>query len=141
MPARDIVQAAQGRVSRLEHPVPIAKHAIIRPDRDDLADEELIAALNGWLGDRSADQPGGTTGNEGQVIFRHLEEFHAGPAKLVGLVVPAAMLFYQRGLMDAETLEVYRICSRLDAEDPATVLRRYRIGSEWLVQLENNGAS
>ncbi|WP_065373930.1 hypothetical protein [Ensifer adhaerens] len=52
----------------------------------------------------------------------------------------AAMFFYQRGLMDAETLEVYRICSRLDAEDPATVLRRYRIGSEWLVRLEGNGA-
>lgn len=53
----------------------------------------------------------------------------------------AAMFFYQRGLMDAETLEVYRICSRLDAEDPATVLRRHRIGSEWLVRLEGNGAS
>lgn len=53
----------------------------------------------------------------------------------------AAMFFYQRGLMDAETLEIYRICSRLDAEDPATVLRRYRIGSEWLVRLEGDGAS
>ncbi|MEI3852802.1 MULTISPECIES: hypothetical protein [unclassified Ensifer] len=53
----------------------------------------------------------------------------------------AAMFFYQRGLMDAETLEVYRICWRLDAEDPATVLRRYRIGAERLVRLEGNGAS
>ncbi|MGN7733092.1 hypothetical protein [Ensifer sp. 22564] len=53
----------------------------------------------------------------------------------------AAMYFYQRGLMDAETLEVYRMCSRLDAEDSSTVLRRYRIGAEWLVRLEGNGAS
>ncbi|MEI2301796.1 hypothetical protein [Ensifer sp. MJa1] len=48
----------------------------------------------------------------------------------------AAMFFYQRGLMDAETLEVYRICSRLDAEDPAEVLRRYRIGADWLEKLK-----
>ncbi|MGF6257272.1 hypothetical protein [Ensifer sp. LBL] len=50
----------------------------------------------------------------------------------------AAMFFYQHGLMDAETLEVYRICSRLDAEDPAAVLRRYKIGVDWLAQLEGS---
>ncbi|WP_043625273.1 hypothetical protein [Ensifer sp. ZNC0028] len=51
----------------------------------------------------------------------------------------AAMFFYQHGLMDAETLEVYRICSRLDAEDPAAVLRRYKIGVDWLALLEGSG--
>ncbi|KSV78285.1 hypothetical protein N182_21620 [Sinorhizobium sp. GL2] len=51
----------------------------------------------------------------------------------------AAMFFYQRGLMDAETLEAYRICSRLDAEDPAAVLRRYKIGVDWLALLEGSG--
>ncbi len=53
----------------------------------------------------------------------------------------AAMFFYQRGLLDAETLEVYRICSRLDAEDPAMVLRRQQIGSEWLSRLKDDGIS
>ena len=35
----------------------------------------------------------------------------------------AAMFFYLRGEMSADTLEVYRICSRLDAEDPLAILR------------------
>lgn len=51
----------------------------------------------------------------------------------------AAVFFYQQGLMNAETLEVYRICSRLDAEDPAAVLRRYKIGVDWLALLEGSG--
>ncbi|WP_077966093.1 hypothetical protein [Ensifer adhaerens] len=51
----------------------------------------------------------------------------------------AAVFFYQQGLMTAETLEVYRICSRLDAEDPAAVLRRYQVGFDWLIRLEATG--
>ncbi|OCW57999.1 hypothetical protein AWJ14_02300 [Hoeflea olei] len=38
----------------------------------------------------------------------------------------AAMHFYRRGLLDAETLEAYRICCNLDAEDPDAVLRSRR---------------
>lgn len=48
----------------------------------------------------------------------------------------AAMYFCQRGDMAPEVLEVYRICSRLDAEDPITVLKRWRIGAEWIGRLE-----
>ena len=48
----------------------------------------------------------------------------------------AAMYFCQRGEMAPEVLEVYRICSRLDAEDPVSVLKRWRIGADWIVQLE-----
>lgn len=44
----------------------------------------------------------------------------------------AAMVFYQRGEMDAEVLEVYRICSRLDDENPLDVLKRWKIGRTWL---------
>lgn len=44
----------------------------------------------------------------------------------------AAMTFYQAGQMSAEVLEVYRITSRLDGEDPLDVLRRWKIGAEWL---------
>lgn len=33
----------------------------------------------------------------------------------------AAMHLRQRGLLDDQTLERYRICSRLDAEDPQSV--------------------
>ncbi len=48
----------------------------------------------------------------------------------------AAMYFYQRGDMEAETLEVYRISSRLDAEDPVSVLKRWQIGADWIARLE-----
>lgn len=51
----------------------------------------------------------------------------------------AAMYFYARGDMDAPTLEVYRYLARLDAEDPADVLRRYRIGGNWLEKLARHG--
>ena len=33
----------------------------------------------------------------------------------------AAMYFYQRGKLDAELLEAYRICCNLDSEDPVLV--------------------
>nr|WP_284739304.1 hypothetical protein [Rhizobium sp. CG5] len=48
----------------------------------------------------------------------------------------AAMYFYWRGEMDAQTLEIYRYLARLDAEDPADVLRRYKIGADWLDRLK-----
>ena len=48
----------------------------------------------------------------------------------------AAMYFCQRGDMAPEVLEIYRICSRLDAEDPVSVLVRWKIGAEWIAELE-----
>ncbi|UDF28932.1 UNVERIFIED_ORG: hypothetical protein LHK14_15605 [Roseateles sp. XES5] len=48
----------------------------------------------------------------------------------------AAMYFCQRGEMAPEVLEVYRICSRLDAEDPVSVLTRWRIGADWIARLQ-----
>ncbi|WP_377292011.1 hypothetical protein [Rhizobium sp. SG2393] len=47
----------------------------------------------------------------------------------------AAMYFHGRGAMDAATLEVYRYLARLDGEDPVAVLRRYRVGADWLEEL------
>ncbi len=44
----------------------------------------------------------------------------------------AAMFFYKRGLMDAPTLEVYRICSRLDHQDPLSIIRERGAGKDWL---------
>lgn len=41
----------------------------------------------------------------------------------------AAMYFYQRGKLDAEALESYRICCNLDFEDPAAVARSRRPGT------------
>ena len=46
------------------------------------------------------------------------------------------MYFCQRGEMSPEVLEIYRICSRLDAEDPVSVLRRWKLGAEWIEKLE-----
>ncbi|MDX3975696.1 hypothetical protein [Shinella sp.] len=48
----------------------------------------------------------------------------------------AAMYFCQRGDMAPEVLEIYRICSRLDAEDPVSVLRRWKTGADWIERLE-----
>ena len=48
----------------------------------------------------------------------------------------AAMYFYQRGEMPAEVLEVYRISSRLDAEDAIEVLRLWQIGADWIDRIE-----
>ncbi|WP_274627023.1 hypothetical protein [Arvimicrobium flavum] len=47
----------------------------------------------------------------------------------------AAMFFYRRGEMSADTLEVYRICSRLDAEDPLAILRGRGTGKNWLKRM------
>ncbi len=44
----------------------------------------------------------------------------------------AAMFFYRRGAMSAEALEVYRLCSRLDAEDPLPIIRERGVGAGWL---------
>jgi hypothetical protein len=42
----------------------------------------------------------------------------------------AAMYFYWRGMIGDETLEVYRVCSRLDHEDPVWSLRRLGLVEE-----------
>jgi hypothetical protein len=50
----------------------------------------------------------------------------------------AAMYFYQQGEMSAETLEVYRICSRLDGQDPLSILRERGIGQEWIERVRSS---
>jgi hypothetical protein len=47
----------------------------------------------------------------------------------------AAMYFYKRGEMDAGTLEVYRICARLDSENPLPIIRDRGVGSDWLKRM------
>ena len=47
----------------------------------------------------------------------------------------AAMTLYKRGLMNAETLEVYRLCSRLDAMDPLSIIADRGVGKEWLKRM------
>ena len=49
----------------------------------------------------------------------------------------AAMFFYKRGLMNAETLEVYRLCSRLDHQDPLSLIRQRKCGKDWLNALDS----
>lgn len=44
----------------------------------------------------------------------------------------AAMFFYKRGELSAEVLETYRICCRLDGENPLALLRRHGQGEAWL---------
>lgn len=52
----------------------------------------------------------------------------------------AAMFFHKRGDMNAETLEVYRLCSRLDAEDPLPIIRDRKVGNAWLERMERANA-
>lgn len=50
----------------------------------------------------------------------------------------AAMYFHKKGEMDAETLEVYRICSRLDGQDPLSIIRDRGVGKRWLERIANS---
>jgi len=50
----------------------------------------------------------------------------------------AAMFFYKRGEMNAETLEVYRICARLDAQDPLAIIRDRGVGKDWLQRVDGS---
>lgn len=47
----------------------------------------------------------------------------------------AAMFFYKRGEMSADTLEVYRICARLDSTDPLPLIRDRGAGKDWLIRM------
>ncbi|MDP3897768.1 MAG: hypothetical protein Q8Q62_13940 [Mesorhizobium sp.] len=49
----------------------------------------------------------------------------------------AAMFFYKRGDMTAETLEVYRLCARLDSQDPLSIIRQRGVGRDWLARVES----
>lgn len=42
----------------------------------------------------------------------------------------AAMYFYQRGMISEECLEVYRVCARIDHEDPGPFLARLGLAQE-----------
>ncbi len=43
----------------------------------------------------------------------------------------AAMHLYRTGEMSAEVLEVYRMCSRLDHEDPLPIIRDRSMDAQW----------
>ena len=47
----------------------------------------------------------------------------------------AAMFFYKRGELPPEALEVYRLCSRLDGEDPLSIMRDRGVGKDWLKRM------
>jgi hypothetical protein len=51
----------------------------------------------------------------------------------------AAMYFYKRGEMSAEALEVYRLCSRQDGEDPLSIIRERGVGMDWLKRMGAGG--
>ncbi|MBZ9657134.1 hypothetical protein [Phyllobacterium lublinensis] len=50
----------------------------------------------------------------------------------------AAMYFNIRGEMSAEALEIYRICSRMDWEDPLAILKSHNIGNDWLARIDRH---
>jgi hypothetical protein len=48
----------------------------------------------------------------------------------------AAMYFYKRGELGPEVLEVYRLCSRLDHQDPLAIIRDRGAGRDWVRRVE-----
>ncbi|MGB3503715.1 MAG: hypothetical protein WBA44_18990 [Mesorhizobium sp.] len=48
----------------------------------------------------------------------------------------AAMFFYKRGDMGPEALEVYRLSSRLDHQDPLSIMRDRGVGKSWLEKMK-----
>ena len=69
--------------------------------------------------------------------FRHWQEILTPPGVAWSgrARYAAAMHFYFLDLMTAEVLEIYRICARLDHEDPLDALRAYHLGEEWIARL------
>lgn len=47
----------------------------------------------------------------------------------------AAMYFNRRGELTGEALEVYRVCSRLDGEDPLSIIRDRKADAAWLARM------
>jgi hypothetical protein len=47
------------------------------------------------------------------------------------------MYFYKRGELPPEALEVYRLCSRLDHQDPLAIIRDRGVGKDWLKRMES----
>jgi hypothetical protein len=74
-----------------------------------------------------ADDAGDETAEQWALVNTPLGEPWSGRTRYA-----AAMFFYKRGLMDPPTLEVYRICSRLDHQDPLSIIRERGAGKEWL---------
>lgn len=66
-----------------------------------------------------------------QLVLSPLGEDWSGRARYA-----AAMYFYKHGQMNAETLEVYRVSSRLDNQDPMPIIRERGIGADWLAKVE-----
>ncbi len=47
----------------------------------------------------------------------------------------AAMYFHKKGEMSLEALEAYRICARLDHQDPLSIIRDRGVGKAWLKRM------
>ena len=77
------------------------------------------------------EQPEGEAAENWALINTPLGEPWSGRTRYA-----AAMFFYKRGEMNAETLEVYRICSRLDREDPLPIIRDRGVGKAWLARMQ-----
>jgi len=48
----------------------------------------------------------------------------------------AAMYFHKAGFLSPEGLEVYRLCSRLDDENPIAILKDRGLDRDWVALLE-----
>lgn len=82
------------------------------------------------MGDETGKPPDDEADEQWALVNTPLGETWSGRSRYA-----AAMYFFKRGEMDAETLEVYRICSRLDAEDPLPIVRDRGAGKAWLKRM------
>ena len=81
-------------------------------------------------GDRSVEQGDAEFLEQWELINTPLGEEWSGRTRYA-----AAMFFHKRGDLNYETLEVYRLCSRLDSQDPLSIIRDRGVGRAWLERM------
>jgi len=75
--------------------------------------------------------PDGELDEQWELINTPLGELWSGRTRYA-----AAMYFYKRGELSPEALEVNRLCSRLDSQDPLSIIRDRGIGKDWLKRMD-----
>ena len=82
------------------------------------------------MAEPDAEAPDSELNEQWELINTPLEQSWSGRTRYA-----AAMYFYKRGEMSAEALEVYRLCSRQDSEDPLSIIRDRGVGKDWLKRM------
>ena len=89
MSSGDVMQTTQGRVGSFKVPVALAENASVGPGRNHFTDKQVVGLLVVRLGDQLAGQPGRASLNKGQVMARHLEQWHRAMLEFLRVISQA----------------------------------------------------